>query len=163
MTFRMKFGLTLLGILDFVSLSRQWQNEYDENLLVECPDRYGFYKVLSQHANWAEDRQWQWDCREVSIASFEHCYWTEYVNDWDDPLYTQCFPDYILTGVSSYHSNYKEDRKWRLKCCKAEKYFTRNCEVTSYINYYDSFMNYTVTPPAQVFTGLFSAHVNYYE
>ena len=149
----------LLGIFLIVPASLEWQNNWDAVLDVSCADKQGFYRVRSQHSNYYEDRLWQWDCKSALKNSFDDCYWTQFLNSWDDPIYTSCEPHYILAGVYSYHVNWAEDRRWKIRCCMADNYFTRNCEVSAYVNEYDAYMDFSVSSP-RVFTGIFSAHKN---
>ncbi len=148
-------AVVLLSV--FIQGSLQWQNSYDGPLDVQCAENSGFNRVASQHANSVEDRLWQWDCTVVSEVDFNECYWTGYVNSFDQPIYTQCETDYIMSGVSSYHDNAVEDRRWDIRCCKAPNHFTRNCKISEYANTYDGAMDYSVSEP-RVFTGMFSAH-----
>ena len=160
MNFASETMLLLLGILFLVPSTFEWQNGWDGSLNVQCSDKQGFYRVRSQHSNYYEDRLWQWDCHTVAEKSFSgECYWTGWLNGWDQPVYAQCEPNYILAGVNSYHVNWAEDRRWKIRCCQAENHFTRNCEVSNYLNWYDGWMDYSVSAP-KVFTGIFSAHMN---
>ena len=52
----------------------QWQNEYDDELNIVCPDKQGFYRVVSQYYGMTRDRQWQWDCREVTKTTKTNCF-----------------------------------------------------------------------------------------
>ena len=149
----------LLLLLLLVPGSLQWQNSYDGALDVECGTKAGFNRVRSSYSGWAKDRVWQWDCHDVSEVEFGDCYWTGYVNWFDNPVYVQCEPNYILSGVYSYHANWAEDRRWRIRCCKATNHFTGSCEVSEYTNSYHGGMDYSVSLP-RVFTGMFSAHMN---
>ena len=47
-----------------------------------------------------------------------NCNWTEPLNNYDYPVNFTCPEDQIITGFHSYHSNWKEDRRWYVKCCK---------------------------------------------
>ena len=138
----------------------QWQNNYDGVLNVECSDKQGLYRVVSQYSSPTRDRQWQWDCHEVTKTTFTECYWTDnWENVWDEPFFFQCPANYILTGVNSIHSNYYEDRRWKFRCCHAENHFTKNCFASDYINDWNQFIEYSVDQ-SYVFTGVYSYHVN---
>ena len=138
----------------------QWQNELNGELRVECSDKQGFVRVVSQLNNRHEDRQWKWECQEVVKTSFAKCYWTDdWVNEFDEPFLFQCPANNILTGVQSIHHNHYEDRRWKLRCCHAKNHFTRNCFASAYINDWHLMMDYKVDAP-YVFTGVFSYHSN---
>ena len=87
------------------------------------------------------------------------CYWTDYVNDFDEPVSSMCSADYAISGIQSYHSNRHEDRRTRFKCCKQQGYKTYSCALTSYLNNYDATLNYNV-PQGKVLAGWFSIHSN---
>lgn len=136
---------------------QSWQNSYDGNLTKVCGTNAAFNRVRSQHSNLHEDRQWIWDCQNITQIPFTDCYWNGYIDEWDNPIHVQCEPDYVLNGVESFHHNYYEDRQWKIRCCKAPNYFARSCEVSDYVNQYNEYMNYSVDYP-RVFTGMFSAY-----
>ena len=46
------------------------------------------------------------------------CSWTGYQNDWDKEMTYTVPSDSMINGVSSYHSNSKEDRKFKYQTCK---------------------------------------------
>ena len=48
------------------------------------------------------------------------CEWSEYLNDYDDPIDAYCSPGYVLTGLHSVHKDKHEDRLWKMKCCKVK-------------------------------------------
>ena len=41
--------------------------------------------------------------------------WKDWNNPWKGPLDADC-NEGILTGISSYHNNGQEDRKWKIQC-----------------------------------------------
>ena len=138
----------------------QWQNEYDDELRVECSDKQGLYRVASQYDGTRRDRQWQWDCREVTKATFTNCFWTDGWENWfDRSFFFQCPVNNILTGVNSIHHDAYEDRRWSFRCCQAENHFTKNCFATDYINDWHQYLDYTVDQ-SYVFTGVFSFHLD---
>lgn len=134
-----------------------YQNGFDSNLYVDCHPKQAFYGVESYHDNDREDRRWHFMCKNAIEPrdSFSHCYWTSYQNDWKVPLSFMCNSNYVMTGVSSYHSNDKEDRRWRFKCCHANRYKAKNCQLTSFINNWDTYMNYRATG-SKMLVGAFS-------
>ena len=137
----------------------QWNNYWDGYLRVDCGISQGIRRVRSVHDNSREDRLWLWECHTIAESPWDHCYWTGYVNWFDQPFYSQCAANYVLNGIISYHDNGYEDRRWRFYCCHAPRYTTKNCFVTGYINTWDGWMDYGVGYP-YVFTGAFSYHDN---
>ena len=142
-----------------VDVQQTWQNERDKPLKVECGNRKAFYRVRSEHSNKREDRHWEWSCRTIATSTFDDTYWTDYVNDWDKRFFFSCKANYIMCGVESYHSNDREDRRWKFKCCHAKSHFTRNCELSDYVNDFDRTMDYNVGG-SNVITGAYSYHSN---
>ena len=136
-----------------------WNNLWDSQLSVVCGDCKGISRVRSMHNNHYEDRRWRVICHTITQASYSHCYWSGYVNWFDQPFAFQCAANYVLNGVFSYHDNHREDRRWRFKCCHAPHYYTKNCFLTGYVNNWDGWMDYGVGIP-YVFTGAFSYHDN---
>ena len=156
-----KIAAKLLLFFGLFVVAQSWQNAYDGDLNVDCGGTSALYRVRSEHSNGAEDRQWQWECRNVYTA-FDHCYWTGYLNNFDQPIYYKCNHDYVLAGVHSYHDNGPEDRQWKARCCKSSDHFVQDCRITGHINSYDSYMDFMVLSP-EVFTGFFCAHDNGHE
>ena len=158
--------INLLGArhaCNYNTVVRRWQNGYDEALDVDCPDRQAFYRVRSEHHDGAEDRIWQWDCKEVTEIS-RSCYTTGYINSFDELILFQCDTDYVMAGVHSYHDNGAEDRRWKFTCCRAEGYYTKNCQLSDYLNDWDAAIDYSVgSTSSRVFVGAFSEHSNPYE
>ena len=129
---------------------------------MQCGNQQGIYKVVSEHDNGREDRRWQWYCRRHSITNFSHQYWSDNVNEMDQPLFFHCPANYILCGASSWHSNHQEDRIWRFKCCRSDNHFTRNCALSGYTNWFDHRIDYYVGD-SRVMTGAYSYHSNHEE
>ena len=78
-----------------------------------------------------------------------------------------------MGGIISYHNNGKEDRRWRVKCCRAKGYQTKSCELTpNYINGFRARIDFKVEQgecvPGEVaegraFAGLSSLDDNRYQ
>ena len=50
------------------------------------------------------------------------CQWNEgHLNAWDGPIDATCNPGYAVAGFYSVHNNGKEDRKWKMNCCKVHR------------------------------------------
>jgi len=52
--------------------------------------------------------------RAIQLRS---CSWTGWVNDWDKNVNYSCPSNKALVGVISTHSNSREDRRHRYRCC----------------------------------------------
>ena len=150
--------LYFLIIILAAQYTLQWQNSYDGYLSVSCSDTQGFYRVRSQYSSAHYDRVWDWYCHNVAQVSFgSDCYWTDWLNGYDSPVYISCKQNYVLAGVQSEHDNGPQDRRWKIRCCHAVNHFTRECSISSYINSWQNNMDYS-TSSSRVFTGIFSAH-----
>ena len=109
------------GLSILCCIAGYWQNDLDSNLYVNCHNKQAIYGVQSYHTNHHEDRRWHFNCKDLAVSAITHyiCHWTGYKNEFDEPLSFRCPVNYVMTGVSSYHSNHHEDRRWRFKCCSA--------------------------------------------
>ncbi|GFR94765.1 hemagglutinin/amebocyte aggregation factor [Elysia marginata] len=153
--------LVLLVAFYSTAVSGAYVNTWDQQFQYECPEGEVLRSVLSVHSDTAEDRRWMFTCGAApSGASPSFCRWTsDYVNNWDEPINFMCPADFVLTGVSSYHSNAAEDRRMKFKCCKDAAYKTASCSLTPYLNNWDSLLTYNVAF-SKVLVGWFSVHSN---
>lgn len=67
--------------------------------------------LRSEHDNRKEDRRWDFRCRDTFTVT-PSCFDSGYVNDFDLTLNFQCPSNYVIAGMSSYHDNRKEDRRY---------------------------------------------------
>jgi len=95
-----------------------WANRYDKKFSFSCPTNHALFGVKSIHSNHNEDRRWKFLCCGLSSNAYMKTGgWTNYVNGWDDRLNYQCpGSNEVLVGVSSYHNNRFEDRRWKFRC-----------------------------------------------
>ena len=123
---------------------QDYQNQWDGVLSQQCPKGYGVYRVKSKHDNGREDRRWEFFCRRVvQGGTTPTCSQTSYINNFRDTISYRCGKNRYMAGVYSYHSNAKEDRRWRITCCSAPSYTTSDCYLTNYVNSLDQPMDYT--------------------
>ena len=83
-------------------------NEFDQPILFMCGRDEYLRGVESYHSNDHEDRQWRFYCCHSHGYITKSCGITGYTNDWDQPLYFQARHGGVITGVFSYHDNYRE-------------------------------------------------------
>ena len=156
-----------------MAIEEQEEEEFDSKpdrpLYVECDAQNGeaLFHVKSKYAGKKRDRSWKWSCAKVSTIPTTNCSWTGYVNNWDKPLLYHCPQDFVMSGISSLHQNNKEDRRWRVKCCRAEGYQTESCSLTpQYINEFRGDIDFEAgnhldeIEKPRAFTGLYSFHDN---
>ncbi|KTF87780.1 hypothetical protein cypCar_00038690 [Cyprinus carpio] len=149
--------LILTGLL---GRAQGWDNNYDEPLNFNCPAGQSISSITSENSNYHEDRRWEFGCQATFGQSAE-CYWTNYINDFDQVLLFECPAEHVIAGISSYHNNYYEDRRWRFHCCRSPC-VTTNCNWSSYVNSFDEYFTWTV-PSRNVLVGAQSYHQNYEE
>lgn len=92
---------------------------WDSSFTQACPRNYIMTYINSWHSNYREDRRFNFRCSRVPSAYTTDCYWTNYVNYFDEYSSFYARPtDYVITGISSYHNNHREDRRFRFCVCK---------------------------------------------
>lgn len=145
-----------------------WMTEYDKQFQIECPAGEYLQKIESTHDNRKEDRVFNFYCARVNSTELhisDSCEWTEYVNDFDELFEFQCWDDNVIAGVSSYHDNHDEDRRFKFLCCKpavtdaAVAVITHSCNYTDWLNDFDKPFSYSV-PDGWVLRGVISVHNN---
>ena len=143
-----------------VGAASAFDNDWDEPLLEDCPSGHVIRTIYSVHSNRREDRRWRINCKPApSGANPTSCFWTGYVNNFDEPVSSMCSANHVISGIQSYHSNRHEDRRIRFKCCQRSGYRTYSCALTPYLNNYDDKLNYSV-PQGKVLAGWVSIHSN---
>ncbi|XP_073706335.1 hemagglutinin/amebocyte aggregation factor-like [Garra rufa] len=153
----MKTVALLLLLIGLLGRSHGWHNRYDGLLNFNCPGGQSISSITSEHNNKHEDRIWDFGC-QATYGQTSQCYWTGYVNDFDQVLMFECPPQHVITGMISYHSNAHEDRRWKFYCCRSPC-ITSSCHWTSYVNSFDEYFHWTV-PDQNVLVGVHSYHQN---
>ncbi|XP_011451275.3 hemagglutinin/amebocyte aggregation factor [Magallana gigas] len=154
--------LLFAALLHLLVCVHSWVNDYDHPFTFTCPQHQSIQRVVSHHDNHREDRVFDFTCSNYEDSKFDSCYWTEYVNDFDQPVIFQCPHGGVLNGVSSYHDNHKEDRRFRFYCCESPGNCLFNCYYSGLVNQYDGDLDYTV-PDGHVMRGWTSVHDNHHE
>lgn len=135
-----------------------WVNDYDKPFTFTCPSHQSINRVVSHHDNGAEDRKFDFQCTKYTEGT-ESCFWSEYANNFDQPVAFQCPNGGVMDGVSSYHDNGAEDRRFRFYCCEKPGMCLYNCFYSGWVNSYDGYFDYAV-PPGHVMRGWTSIHDN---
>ncbi|XP_078077305.1 hemagglutinin/amebocyte aggregation factor-like [Mustelus asterias] len=92
-------------------------NTMDEEFSFTCPFDSIVTGVEAYHSNYYEDRRWKFYCCRVKNSCNKNCFWTDYLNLFDD-YFSWVVPNATyLVGASSYHDNYHEDRRWKYQYC----------------------------------------------
>lgn len=116
--------------------------------------------IGSIHDNHYEDRQWDIDCKPAGYTMGIST-WSPYANDYDGSMNFECNEGSVVTGMSSIHDNYYEDRRYQLMCSYLNNWKRGSCAWTSYTTYDASFVE--LTPTGKFLVGMKSQHNNYYE
>eukprot|EP01083_Nonionella_stella_P129722 393627_1 len=98
--------------------------DYDERWVRDCGGNAAMIGAKSEHDNYREDRRWGFECGEIQPEDIDKsyqmygCFWSGYLNSFDGVVDHECSNDGVIQGLASRHDNYKEDRIWRVKCCR---------------------------------------------
>ncbi|XP_073707172.1 hemagglutinin/amebocyte aggregation factor-like [Garra rufa] len=152
----MKTVALLLLLVGLLAPGQGWKNNYDDALNFVCPASQSISSIASEHNNDREDRVWDFSCQDTYGQS--GCYWTDYVNDFDQLVLFECSAQHVIAGMSSYHSNTHEDRRWKFYCCKSSS-VSASCHWTKYVNNFDEYFHWSV-PSGNVLVGVHSYHQN---
>ncbi|XP_063058490.1 hemagglutinin/amebocyte aggregation factor-like [Engraulis encrasicolus] len=95
-----------------------WVNDFDDPLDFQCPSNSVITGMESYHDNRHEDRRWKFTCCNANYFCTGNCEWSGYVNDFDAIISWGVPSGHYLAGVSSYHENHHEDRRWKYLTCK---------------------------------------------
>jgi len=138
-----------------------WFNAWDGVLNFVCPVRSGKHgsvsRIQSVHDNRREDRVWNFECRYEN-PSTGSCYWSGFVNSYDNRMDYSCPNNGYIAGAWSQHDNGREDRIWRFLCCPLT-YGRTNCRWSCYLNEWDGYMNHYVES-GKIIHRVFSHHDN---
>ncbi|XP_038636792.1 hemagglutinin/amebocyte aggregation factor-like isoform X2 [Scyliorhinus canicula] len=96
-------------------------NNMDEEFVFTCPFGSIITGVEACHSNYYEDRRWKFSCCRVPNTCNKDCFWTDYLNLFDDYFSWKVPDSAYLVGVSSYHNDYREDRRWKYQYCTQQK------------------------------------------
>ncbi|KAI8794921.1 dermatopontin [Biomphalaria glabrata] len=132
-------------------------NNYDQPFDFQCPAAQILSYISSVHHNGAEDRRWEFLCR--TVGKTDTCNWSDYVNTFDEMVAFSCPDGTVMTGVSSYHDNRPEDRRFKFQCCRVVEKQTSGCFMTNYVNDYDEKLTLDV-PEGHAVKGAFSCYHN---
>uniref|UniRef100_A0A8C4X1U0 Si:dkey-14d8.7 n=2 Tax=Eptatretus burgeri TaxID=7764 RepID=A0A8C4X1U0_EPTBU len=151
------FGLVLMVTMG-VSLRI---NDWDGVMHFHCPVYQSISRLQSNHSNCREDRVWDTECKNTfnKRKSRPICYETNYVNWFDERILFKCPPNWVISGLHSYHDNKREDRRWRFRCCKQEGVNLHSCKWTGYLNNWDMPLTWS-TSSNEFLAGVNSIHNN---
>ncbi|MFC1569986.1 hypothetical protein ACFL4L_07105, partial [bacterium] len=144
----------------------QLTSSYDAPLFFECSggplylsmeNSSAITSIYSKHSNDREDRVWTFGCTPLSGGP-ARCEWTDYINAWDAIMDYTAPDNCFISGFASYHSNDKEDRRWKVKICEQRGKCCSECEWTEYVNGWDGILD--LQTEGKVISGIYSIHSN---
>lgn len=139
--------------------------DYDKPFTLTCKKGEHLVGLYSEHDNHFEDRKWTLHCINYGSVTLG-CKWFGPVNKYDEDVNFVCPGGGIISGLQSVHDNHKEDRRWKVRCCKASrKYAISACKWTGWVNKYDEKLSFfKASKDANlVITGMKSHHDNHAE
>lgn len=130
-----------------VGFDRAYVNDYDAPFEFGCKDEKVIVGVESVHSNHKEDRRFKFHCCSIVPYIFTSrdlmkASWTDYLNNFDQVVTTRPKldgADAAICGISSYHSNHNEDRRFKFKYCRPSD--TRVTRSERY-HFYDAWETY---------------------
>jgi len=148
------------------TLSKAWNaNNWDETLRWWCDYDRPISRIQSEHSSWYGDRRFDYRCEAHPLLSgvSTTCRWTpDYINNHGDSMFYSCGGASYVSGFESIHSNWYEDRRWKVKCCSGSGTCLTECDFTGYINGWEEDMDYRV-PNGHVIKTVKSEHSSWYE
>ena len=110
-------------VVEYVSdlLPDQTGTDWDAKWTLECPSNSAITYLRSEHHNYFEDRIYTMQCKRLKDSSMTNCAWSGTRNGYDAEFWYQCPNNGVITGISSWHHNYYEDRQYNFKCCQIQK------------------------------------------
>merc|ERR1712054_166261 len=92
-----------------------WINNWDHRFDFSCPANQAIIGFTSYHSNHREDRRWKVLCSTFHGVNIRGDNWPGWQTNWDATWSLSCGHK-PMVGISSYHDNGKEDRRWRIRC-----------------------------------------------
>jgi len=143
-----------------ISSLSNWQNNWDEELIYYTDQNMMLTGIYSEHNNDKEDRRWRFWYGSAAGVTCTPNSWTPWQNDWDANLDFNCGSRQALSGIWSYHTNSREDRRWRFRCCDvSETVDVLSSRETDWLNNWDDVLNFRCGA-SEVLRGLESYHDN---
>ncbi|XP_062398081.1 hemagglutinin/amebocyte aggregation factor-like [Sardina pilchardus] len=104
---------------------KTWVNNFGQRFTYTCPNDSVIAGIISDHNNHHQDRQFAFKCCQSQFyQKLNGCYWTGYVNLFDQYFEWQPKSGYYLAGVSSEHNNHYEDRRFKFYACSMTLHIT---------------------------------------
>jgi len=154
--------LTILEAINLATTRTSYVNNWDERLYWTAQPNRMVTGLYSVHNNHKEDRRWKFYYGSASGLTTSDCHWSGTVNDWDKELSYTCQHDRAITGFHSWHSNHREDRRWKFQCCRVNGASLVDQGLRVHEHNWDGRLD-SKCKSNEVLTGLYSSHHNHYE
>jgi len=138
-------------------------NDWDDILTWQVPSDTGICGIKSEHNNFRDDRKFVGHYFKLSGMECTDHKWTKEINEFDEYFNFKCDQGSILSGLSSTHNNWKDDRVWDAECCKVGPVSNFNVSATrdtGYVNDYDEDFDF-VCDADEFISGIYGDHNNW--
>ncbi|XP_041091559.1 hemagglutinin/amebocyte aggregation factor-like isoform X3 [Polyodon spathula] len=156
-----KILFLVFAVLQVHGKDLRWVNNYDQPFNFLCPTSQSIKTISSVHNNKHEDRLWDFTCG-ATFDGYPSCSLSSYVNGFDAAFDYTCPGDSVMSGMSSYHENRHEDRRWQFYCCGMAGFRKEHCSWSNYVNSFDEAFTFNV-PLYHYLAGVSSYHENKHE
>lgn len=126
-------------------------NDWDRPQYCRCRPGQRVSRMFSYHNNRKEDRRWSIDCGDIiPTDKSQRTNWqtgTSAENWWDANFHwIGVYSNSYMVGMSSYHDNGREDRRYKVFWARSDDWVLTNCGSGAWgtwhrLNYYDNLLN----------------------
>jgi len=139
-------------------------NDWDREQWCLCRPGEKVSEISSFHDNGKEDRKWTLACSKIKpefhVPNVNAWYGITTESKYDKPITWNGEPqNTFLVGMTSVHSNSKEDRQFKFFTVRNNNWYLTDCITHKNINNWDGKLKYTVGDD-EVIAGLYSVHDN---
>lgn len=138
-----------------------WTTQINVYFDFTCNSKQGLFAFNGNNYNHEHrDRTYNFKCKDIARETDNNCYTTDYLNDYDRRVDFQCKHGEFIGGIISDHNNDKEDRIWKVKCCKNPEVSLFHCEKSHYANSWREWFRFELTDATEdrFITGIESDH-----
>merc|ERR1712031_85466 len=93
-------------------------NNMDQAFAYSCPANMAIIGLASYHQNWYEDRRWKITCGHFKGTNVQAFGWPGAYQTKQDAVFNLNCGSNPMIGIGAAHSNWYEDRVFRIRCGK---------------------------------------------
>jgi len=112
-----------------------------------------------ERANKSRERMGKQDARQISVRRH---YWAGYINNWDGTMNWLAGKHSYVSGLQSWHSNHREDRRYRPLVTTMAVSYRTYASMGHSVNSMDGRFDFTC-PNGRAIVGMYSWHSNRHE